>query len=196
MINDAQWLEIGKIVAPQGLKGEVRVYPSSDFPERFIKAGRRWLQNPQTQEIREIFLERGRYLEGKNLYILKLQSIDDRDLAEALKDYKLLVPETDRPHLSEDEYHVADLIGLAVYHQVTGELIGTTIDVYSLGNDLLQVELAPQPDAEIIIGSIESITKTRPKKTVFIPFVKAIVPLVDLKRKRIEIDPPSGLLEI
>ena len=191
-MHDEQWLEIGKIVAPQGLKGEVRVYPSSDFPERFIKAGKRWLQNPQTQEIREIFLERGRYLEGKNLYILKLQGVDDRDLAEVLKDHKLLVPQIDRPRLSEDEYHVVDLIGLPVYHQVTGELIGTTIDVYSLGNDLLQVELVSQPD----INSIESKTKTRSKKTVFIPFVKAIVTVVDLKTKRIEIDPPSGLLEI
>ncbi|HEY9659223.1 MAG TPA: ribosome maturation factor RimM, partial [Allocoleopsis sp.] len=37
------WLEIGKIVGVQGLKGEVRIYPNSDFPERFEQPGKRWL---------------------------------------------------------------------------------------------------------------------------------------------------------
>ncbi len=37
------WLEIGTILTPQGLDGKVRVYPNSDFPERFEEPGRRWL---------------------------------------------------------------------------------------------------------------------------------------------------------
>jgi 16S rRNA processing protein RimM len=184
---DRQWLEIGTIVSTQGLKGEVRVYPNSDFPARFQKAGKRWLQHPKTQEIREIKLERGRYLEGKNLYAIKLQGIDDCNAAEALKDYKILVPIDDRLPLAKDEYHVADLIGMKVYHQITRELIGTVIDIYSLGNDLLEVELTE---------SISDRENKQLKQKVLIPFVKDIVPIVDLKSQRVEINPPEGLLEI
>ncbi|PSO69461.1 MAG: ribosome maturation factor RimM, partial [Cyanobacteria bacterium QS_1_48_34] len=40
--NSDKWLEIGTIVAPQGLEGELRVYPTTDFPERFEQPGVRW----------------------------------------------------------------------------------------------------------------------------------------------------------
>ena len=44
MIETDNWILIGKIVAPQGLKGDIRIKPSSDFPERFTKPGKRWIQ--------------------------------------------------------------------------------------------------------------------------------------------------------
>jgi 16S rRNA processing protein RimM len=47
-INQEEWIEIGTIVSPQGLNGELRVYSNSDFPERFLVPGKRWLQAPQT----------------------------------------------------------------------------------------------------------------------------------------------------
>ena len=45
MSKSDQWLKVGTLVAAQGLKGELRVNPSSDFPERFTKPGQRWLQS-------------------------------------------------------------------------------------------------------------------------------------------------------
>jgi 16S rRNA processing protein RimM len=191
-MTDKQWLEIGTIVSAQGLKGEVRVYPNSDFPARFQKAGKRWMQHPKTQAITEIQLERGRYIENKNLYVVKFQGIDNCDAAEALRDYKLIVPEDDRLPLAEDEYHVADLVGMAVYDRTTQEFIGIVVNLYSLGNDLLEVELPQQ----ISTTEENKGKKDLNNKKVLIPFVKDIVPLVDLSSKRIEIDPPSGLLDI
>ena len=44
MIEKDKWMSIGKIVAPQGLRGDIRIKPSSDFPERFTKPGKRWIQ--------------------------------------------------------------------------------------------------------------------------------------------------------
>jgi 16S rRNA processing protein RimM len=190
---DRQWLEIGTIVSTQGLQGEVRVYPSSDFPARFQKAGKRWMQHPQTQAVTEIYLERGRYLEGKNLYAVKLRGIDNFNAAEALKDYKLLVPQDDRLPLAEDEYHVADLISMEVYDRKTQSFIGIVVDLYSIGNDLLEIELAEKMSDP----NLQSEVKNKPKaKKVLVPFVKDIVPLVDIAAKRIEIEPPSGLLDI
>ena len=45
MSEKTSWLTVGKIVGAQGLRGDVKVIPSSDFPERFLKSGDRWLQN-------------------------------------------------------------------------------------------------------------------------------------------------------
>lgn len=202
-------IEIGTIVAPQGLRGELRVNPDSDFPERFEQPGKRWIQNPDNLEIQVLQLLGGRYLPGKNLYVIQLADIKDRNQAEALRGYKLLVPKSDKPQLEEDEYHVSDLINLEVYNQLTGENIGIVIDVFFAGNDLLEVQLHQQPIVEkVAIPDLSKITRTskhrkikqkqKQKKpvTVLIPFVKDIVPIVDIEGRRLEITPPPGLLVI
>jgi 16S rRNA processing protein RimM len=206
-ISQPELLEVGTITSPQGLKGELRVYSDSDFPERFTKAGTRWLQHPETAAITEVKLKGGRYLTGKNLYVIKLEGIEDRSQAEELRNYKLLVNKSDRPKLSKDEYHVADLVGTEVYHQETGENIGVVVDLYSAGNDLLEIRLHKQPEnnaqPEKDLSQISRRSKRkkyRPKAnnpvTIFIPFVKEIVPIVDLANQRLEISPPDGLINI
>jgi 16S rRNA processing protein RimM len=184
MPNLDDWIEIGKIVAPQGLAGELRVYPETDFPERFEESGTRWLLRPGEKEPQPIELLAGRYVEGKNLYIIELAGVENRNQAEELRDCRLFVPISDRPQLSEDEYHVLDLIGIEVFLQDSGELLGTVVDVIPAGNDLLEVQLTTSPDSE-----------KKPQK-VLIPFVKAIAPIVDIPSRRIEITPPAGLLEL
>ncbi|MGF1495993.1 MAG: ribosome maturation factor RimM [Elainellaceae cyanobacterium] len=199
-----EWLEIGKIVAPQGLQGEMRVYPSSDFPERFLKPGLRWLQCPGEAEPQPIQLLAGRFVDGKGLYVITLEGISDRAQVEALRGCRLLVPESDRPPLEDGEYHVADLIGLKVYDQASNALIGTVRDVLSAGNDLLEVELAagltePAEGVDTVEPSVAQNrgkrAKSRKPPTVLIPFVEEIVPVVDLQQRRIAIAPPPGLIE-
>ncbi|MGB3758233.1 MAG: ribosome maturation factor RimM [Rivularia sp. (in: cyanobacteria)] len=181
------WLEIGKIVSPQGMKGEMRVYPETDFPERFEVPGKRWLLRENATEPEEVELVKGRFLEGKNLYVIQLRGVKYRDEAEDLRGCKLVVPEDDRPQLGEDEYHLMDLVGLPVFMQDGGELIGTVVDLINAGNDLLEVRLGKGEGVD---------SKIQNQKNVLIPFVKAIVPVVDLEAGRIEITPPTGLLEI
>jgi 16S rRNA processing protein RimM len=189
-LND-DWLEIGKIVAPQGMSGELRVYPESDFPERFEVPGKRWLLRPGETEPQPIELLTGRYIEGKNLYVIRLAGVENRDQAEAMPGCKLMVPASDRPQLGEDEYHVIDLIGLEVFMQASGELVGTVVDIIPAGNDLLEVQLHQPSD-----GDLDKDPQAKSPKTVVIPFVKEIAPVVDLQARRIEITPPTGLLEI
>ncbi|MEH1871065.1 ribosome maturation factor RimM [Nostoc sp.] len=193
MTNDKSdnWLEIGKIVSPQGLSGELRVYPVSDFPERFEVAGKRWLLRSGDTEPQPIELLTGRYISNKNLYVIKLAGVENCDQAEALRGCKLMVPASDRPQLGEDEYHVLDLIGLEVFMQASGELVGTVVDIIPAGNDLLEVKLHPS-----FASDKQQMTNDKKQKTVLIPFVEAIAPVVDLKSNRIEITPPPGLLEI
>lgn len=206
MAND-DWLEIGTIVSPQGLKGELRVYPTSDFPERFEEPGQRFLKRSGETEPQPVELLGGRYVPGKGIYVVRLAGVKNRDQAEALRDFKLLVPASDRPSLGEDEYHVIDLIDLEVFNQLTGEAVGVVVDVIPAGNDLLEVKLnkqpepaptkpeAPLPNRTSKIRKPKRQTEQKPA-TVLIPFVKAIAPVVDLQRGRIEITPPTGLLEV
>lgn len=206
MAND-DWLEIGTIVAPQGLRGELRVYPNSDFPERFEEPGQRWLKRPGETEPQPVKLLDGRYVPGKGIYVIQLEGVENRDQAEALRDCVLFVRVSDRPSLGEDEYHVMDLINLEVFNQLTGEAIGVVVDVIPAGNDLLEVELHKQP--EPVPEKAEAAPPNRKSKirkakrqvekkpaTILIPFVKAIAPIVNLQQGRIEITPPAGLLEI
>jgi 16S rRNA processing protein RimM len=175
------WMEIGAIVGAQGIKGEVKVNPNSDFPERFERAGERWLWGSQDLQPRSIQLQKGYQIPGKNLYVVKLDGITDRSQAENLRGQMLLLPTTDRPRLQPGEYHSQDLIGLSVFHQVTGLEVGVVADIFTAGHEILVVNV-PTGNGKVAEAMI--------------PFVTAIVPVVDLANRRIEILPPPGLLEL
>ncbi len=202
----SEWIEIGRIVAPQGLNGELRVYPNSDFPERFLEPGQRWLLREGQTEPESIELLAGRYIPGKDLYVVELAGVEYRDQAEELRNSKLLIQFGDRPTLAEDEFYVPELIGLTVVNQITGETIGKVVSLIPAGNDLLEIERIPTNSA--VLDENNQTEKIAPKhgkknkqkgrvkktQTILIPFVKEIVPVVDLAAGRIEITPPEGLL--
>ena len=172
-------LVVGKLVAAQGLQGELRLLPLSDFPQRFTKAGRRWLQRRQDPP-RCVELLGGRQLPGKQLYVVRLAGVDSREAAEALVGEQLLVLASDRPKLARGEFHLLDLIGLEVRLLEQGQSIGRVLDLLHAGNDLLEVELNAEAGGRVIL----------------IPFVKAIVPEVQIQAGWIGITPPPGLLEL
>ena len=171
-----KWMSIGEIVAPQGLKGEVRIKPSSDFPERFTKPGKRWIQKDNELPT-EIKLKKGTLIPGKSIFVLSLEGISSRSSAEKIIGWKLVIPIDSRPSLSEDEYHYFDLIGLEARRGPQKTLIGYVTDLIKGGNDLLEIEL------------VEG-------KKVLVPFVKEIVPEIAIKEKWVLINPPPGLLEL
>lgn len=173
---EQDWIIIGQVVAAQGLKGEVRINPSTDFPERFEVAGQRWLQLPN-QDPQSVELERGRQIPGRSLYVVKFEKIDDRTQAENLKGALVLVRGGDRPELDDDEYHVSDLIGLEVFDHKTKEKLGVVTEIFAAAQDLLEVTDANQ-------------------KKHLVPFVKAIVPVVDLVENRVEIEVFAGLFDL
>ncbi len=176
MIEKDKWMTIGEFVAPQGLKGDIRIKPSSDFPERFTKPGKRWIQE-HSELPTEINLQKGTLIPGKSIYIISIEGVSDRGSAEKLIGWKLVVPVNSRPNLSNDEYHYFDLIGLEARKGAKKTLIGYVTDLIKGGNDLLEIEL------------VEG-------KKVLVPFVKEIVPEIKIKEKWLLINPPPGLLEL
>jgi 16S rRNA processing protein RimM len=190
---------VGRLVAPQGLSGELRLLPLSDFPQRFTRPGRRWLQSRQTPA-RAIDLLHGRQLPGKELFVVRLAGIDSRMAAEAVVGAELLVPAADRLPLDPGEFHLLDLVGLQVRllndpgggEAKAHPIIGSVTDLIHAGNDLLEVEPLDPTPADRPAGAQAS---ARPRR-LLIPFVEAIVPVVNLAEGWIGITPPPGLLDL
>lgn len=173
----ADLMEVGRLVAAQGLRGELRVLPLSDFPERFTRPGARWLRSRQG-EVRAVRLLSGRQLPGRELFVVRLEDCDDRSAAEALVGHHLLVDASDRPPLEPGEFHVLDLVGLEVRLLPDGTVLGSVTDLIHAGNDLLEIALQESG------------------RRLLIPFVEAIVPEVHPDQGWIGLTPPPGLLEL
>lgn len=170
-------VDVGLVVAPQGIKGELRVLPCSDFAERFLKPGPRWLQKLD-EPPRAVELLGGRCLPRKGLYGIRLRGIETRNQAEALMQHRLLADGSTRPAMAAGEFHLLDLEGLEVRLDRAGPALGTVVNLLHGGNDLLEIRLCQggQP--------------------ILVPFVEAIVPQVCLEEGWILLCPPAGLLPI
>ena len=179
MINKNEWLIVGLITSCHGINGQVKVKSLSDFEERFLKPGIRWLQK-ENEPPSKIKLTSGYKQPGKETFIIKFEGITTRNNAEQLKNYKILVETNKLPKLKKEEFHLLELINLQVKILENDELkiIGKVLDLENEKNNLLIIELFKN------------------QKKVLIPFVKEIVPVVDIKNNFLIIDPPKGLLEL
>jgi len=174
MVNKKEWLTVGLITSCHGINGQVKVKSLSDFEERLLKPGIRWLQK-ENEHPSKIELISGLKKQGKETFIVKFQGINTRNHAERLKKFKILVKTDTLPKLNKEEFHLLELINLEVKTLENDELkkIGKVINLENEKNNLLVIELLNN------------------QKKVLIPFVKEIVPLVDIKNNFLIIDPPN-----
>ena len=179
MINKNEWLVVGLITSCHGIKGQLKVKSLTDFEERFLKPGMRWLQK-ENEPPRKIKLISGFKQPGKETFIVTLQGVNTRNHAEQIKKFKILVKTDKLPKLKKEEFHLLELINLEVKISENDELkiIGKVINLENEKNNLLVIKLFKN------------------QKEVLIPFVKEIVPLVDIKNNFLIINPPNGLLEL
>ena len=179
MIEKNEWLVVGVITSCHGIKGQIKVKSLSDFEERFLIPGIRWLQR-DNEPPSKVELISGYKQLGKEIFIIKLQGINTRNHAEQLKKYKILVKTNKLPKLKKEEFHYLELINLQVKTLKNNELqvIGKVINLENEKNNLLVIELFEN------------------NKEVLIPFVKEIVPLIDINNNFLIINPPKGLLEL
>ena len=179
MLDKDEWLVVGLITSCHGINGQVKVKSLSDFEERFLNSGMRWLQK-ENEFPTKIKLKSGFKQPGKENFIVKFQGINTRNEAEQLKKYKILVKKTQLPKLKKEEFHLLELINLQVKTLENDQLkiIGIVINLENEKNNLLVIELFKN------------------QKKVLIPFVQEIVPKVDIKNNFIIIKPPKGLLDL
>lgn len=149
---------IGKIVAPHGVRGDVRVVPLTDFPERF-------------QATKQVRLEDGAVLtissvkKHKQFILVKFKDLDSIEAVEHLRGKLLQVARKDAVKLPAGHFYIFDLIGLDVY-TIDDEPLGKVTDVLRTGsNDVYVVENAE-------------------KVQVLIPALKEVVRQIDIENKR------------
>ena len=159
-------IKLGKITAPQGIKGEVRVYPYTDELTRFSKIEAVLLDGQKRK------IQNARYM--KNMAVLKLEGVDDRNMAESLRNKELLLAKEDLWEQPEDTYFIDDLVGCDVVSE-DGAPVGTLKNIISRpAQDLYEIERAD--------GS-----------TFLLPAVKEFIKNVDLDNKTITIHLINGL---
>ena len=163
---------IGVISAVHGVKGAVVVKPFTQVPEDITAYGPVLVESGGDALVLEIAGQK------KAGLIVRIAGIDDRNAAEALKGEKLYVPRSQLPEPEEESWYISDLTGLEVV-DVSGRMIGQVAAVQNYGaGDLLEIRL-PQ----------------KGRSTVFLPFTRAVVPDVDMAKRRITIDPPEGWMD-
>lgn len=169
-----KWFNVGKIVNTQGIKGEVRVISTTDFPEeRYQNGNVLFLFLPKQEKPIELTIKSHRT--HKNFDLLLFEGYEDINEVEKFRDGILKVPESQLGELAEGEFYFYEIIGCLVSTK-EGKEVGTVTEILTPGaNDVWVV-------------------KAENGKEVLIPYIDDVVKKVDLKEKVILIDPMEGLL--
>lgn len=144
-----QLLQVGVITQTHGVRGEVKVFPTTDDPERFLDLKKVLLdtgKETMTLEIQSVKF-------FKQFVILKFKGIDNINEIERYKRCPLLVTREDAVALEDDEFFIADMIGMTVETE-DGKVFGTLKDVMETGaNDVYVIE--SEVHGEVLVPAIK-----------------------------------------
>jgi 16S rRNA processing protein RimM len=146
-------LQVGVITSTHGVRGEVKVFPTTDDAARFKKLKQVILDDGRQQ----IPMEIASVKFFKNMVILKFKGIDNINDVEKYRRARLLVTRENAVPLGENEYFIADLIGLTAKSD-EGETLGTVTDVLQTGANDVYVVTAPG-QKEILVPAIHDCIK-------------------------------------
>jgi 16S rRNA processing protein RimM len=145
---------IGVIVAAHGVRGELRVAPETDFPERFARLGPVWVA-PKTGPPRLMKITAARAHSGKGLVLLRLEGIADREAVESLRGAALFIRESDLTALPEGQYYEFQILGLQVFTE-QGRDLGPILDIIHTGaNDVYETPQAMIPAIPSILRQVD-----------------------------------------
>ena len=151
--------QVGVITKTHGLRGEVKVYTTSDDPYRFETLESVILKGRGNK--RRVGIEHVRYVGDRT--VLKLEGIDTVEEAAKIVDCELMIERGEAMELFENEYYIGDLIGCRVYVD-SGEILGTVTDVFATGaNDVYTVRT--EDGKEVLLPAIrECILSVEPEE--------------------------------
>ena len=165
------FLKVGVITTTHGVRGEVKVYPTTDEPERFLELDHVLLDTGK--EFRDLEIKNVRFF--KNLVILKFKGIDNINDIEKYKGHDLWIPREEGQELDEDEYYIADLLGLRVILD-DGTEFGTLKNVMETGaNDVYIID-------------------TNAHCEVLVPAIRECIQDIDLEKNTMTIHLMKGLI--
>ena len=133
-MNSGKWITVGRIVAPHGVRGDLRVLPETERPAMFKKLKKLFLGG-RSYDVRAS-------RPHKNVYIIHLAGVEDRNGAAPLVGTPVEIPVAELPKLPEGEYYYFQLIGLTVVSD-TGDTVGTLTEIIETGaNNVYAVKMA------------------------------------------------------
>ncbi len=167
-------IAVGHIVGVHGLRGEVKIEPYSDFPERFAE-GETLLLGADLSEVKILGVR-----PHKQNLLVQLGGVVDRTAAERLRGLWLFVPESEAAELAEGFYWIHDIIGLRVV-EAEGGVLGEIVQVLATGaNDVYIV----RPGAGQNRG-----------QEILLPAIPDVVQAIDLAQGTMTVRVPDGLLD-
>lgn len=180
---------VARVVGAYGVQGMVKLQPFATQDTVLLQLKHWWLQSPAQGAV-PVPARMQRCRAHGDTIVATLAIVRTREEAQALKGHSILVSRADFPGLEEDECYWVDLIDCQVFLQQTQPpaLIGTVSEVSDNGAHAVLHILQQSSGAD---GQLQAVcsAKGKPKYTL-IPFVKAVVPVVDLSKKRLEVDWP------
>lgn len=176
---------MGRIVAPYGVFGWLKVVPDTEVFDGLFDYSNWWIGSDKTW--RQFEVETAKV--HNDVLVVKLKGVDDRDAAFACKSMQVAVPRALLPKPDDNEYYWSDLIGVAVKNQ-QGVDFGEIVEVFETGaNDVIVTHI---PLLETIVGNAEEakINKLAKPKVHerLIPFIDDVVLEVDTVKKTMLVD--------
>ena len=169
-----EYLNVGKIVNTQGLKGEVRIISQTDFPELRYKKGSVLTLFQEKKAPIELTIKTHR--KHKNFDIVTFEDHFSINDVEKYRDGILRVSKDELKDLPGDEFYYHEIIGLTVIDENDEEL-GKIKEILSPGANDVWVVQRPK------------------KKDVLIPYIESVVQSIDLEKGIVRVEIPEGLID-
>ncbi len=161
---------IGEIIKPQGIKGEIKVYPLTDNAQRFTKLKKIILSSDQAETCLNVQAVR---IDPKGMVFLKLEGIETPEEVEKYRGFLVKIDRAEVPPL-KDRWYYFELEGMEVYENEV--LLGTLVKVLETGAN----------DVYLVQGK---------KGEICVPALKSVVQKIDVPGKRMDVILPPGLLD-
>lgn len=157
---------VGTIVAPSGIRGELKVAPLTDFPHRFAPGSTLYLDGRAARVVSARQHKRG--------VVVKLDLVNDRNHAESLRGSSLTIPADDLETLPEGSYYHFQIIGIEVWSE-DGERLGEVAEIIDTG------------------GNDVYLVRSEGRKDLLVPSIESVVLKTDIPANRMTVRLPEGL---
>lgn len=199
--EDASFNEIGRVLGPHGIKGELKVELLTDFADLHLRPGNTlYLSNriptpsaPTPAPPRPVKVVSGRRRSGGSgsIYLLLLEAVSDRSAASSLMGHMICSLSSCRPALGDDEYIVREVVGCDVFFTTEPLRRVAVVEGVVPPSELCGHGTA----AAQLMHSLLEIRFLGTRSLLLVPFVDAIVPEVDVIGRRLTVCPPEGMLD-
>ena len=154
---------VGVVTSTHGVKGAVKVYPTTDDPKRFLDLKKVELsKTDQEEDIEAVYpIEKVQFF--KNQVILKLKGIEDMDAAQLLKGGSLWIPDEEAVRLQDNEFFIRDFLDAKVVSE-GGEDIGVIHDIMETGSNFV-FEIKPGSGKSFLLPVIKDCVLKMDKET-------------------------------